>query len=178
VVPPPKVDLLRYHGVVAPNYKFRSLIVPELPAESDDDPDARCRRQTRQAGGDAAGDDIARRGAEDGAVSPERQDPCRGDAPRVPGVDRAPATLLARYLDWAQLLARVYAVDVLACRRCGGRMKVVAFLTESDVTRKIRNHLDLPSVPPEPRPGRTRDPTPGSRGWGDEWFVDPPGFDS
>jgi hypothetical protein len=58
-------------------------------------------------------------------------------------------------------------------------MRVIAFLSESDVTRRILDHLGLPSAPPEPRRARSRDPTTsGFGGWDDEMFVDPPGFDS
>jgi hypothetical protein len=186
LVPPPKVNLLRYHGALAPNCKFRPLIVPDLPVEPDGGPGARCRRNEKTAAAtdeptivaaSAAGDDrIACRGPGRGAATGENGAGGRGDGPLVPGLDRAPASLLARHLDWAQLLARVYGVDVLACARCGGRMRIIAFLTESDVTRKILDHLGLPSGPPEPRRARSRDPTLFA-GWGDEMFVDPaPGF--
>src|SRR5262249_49447611 len=40
----------------------------------------------------------------------------------LPPPARVPATLLARRLDWAALLARVFAIDVLRCSECrGGR---------------------------------------------------------
>jgi hypothetical protein len=53
-------------------------------------------------------------------------------------------------------------------------MHVIAFLTESDVTRKILDHLGLPSASPEPRRVRSRDPTASDfGGWGDEMFGDP-----
>src|SRR6266545_4716636 len=46
-----------------------------------------------------------------------------------PAPARLPATILARRLDWAALLARVFAIDVLRCSECGGRRRVLAFLT-------------------------------------------------
>ena len=49
-------------------------------------------------------------------------------------------------LDWAALLLRVFAVDVLACP-CGGRRQVMAFITEVPVVREILEHLQLPSTP-------------------------------
>ena len=30
---------------------------------------------------------------------------------------------------WAEMIRKVYEVDLLICPRCGGRMRVVAFLT-------------------------------------------------
>lgn len=50
---------------------------------------------------------------------------------------RFPATIFARRLDWATLLARVFAIDVLRCSACGGRRRVLAFLTDSTVVAKI-----------------------------------------
>ena len=45
-----------------------------------------------------------------------------------------------------------FAVDVLACPRCGGRMRVVATIEDPVVIRKILTHLGLPTAVPAPRP--------------------------
>ena len=50
-------------------------------------------------------------------------------------------------LDWAGLLRRTFAVDVLACVRCGGRRQVLAYVTAPDGVRVILKHLELPSRP-------------------------------
>ena len=69
---------------------------------------------------------------------------------------RVPATVLARRLDWAALLQRVFAIDVLECPNCSGRMRILAFITDPLVTRRILDHLGLPSsrprAPPRPLP--------------------------
>jgi hypothetical protein len=63
---------------------------------------------------------------------------------------RARPEVRERRLDWAALLQRVYATDVLACGKCGGRMRVMAFVTDHDVVRAILEHLGLPaSAPPQ-----------------------------
>lgn len=62
-----------------------------------------------------------------------------------------------RRLKWAALLMRVFAVDVLACEKCGGSMRMLAILTDSKVTQHILKHLGLPHVPPLRKP--VRDPT-------------------
>jgi hypothetical protein len=49
-------------------------------------------------------------------------------------------------LEWAALLRRVFALDVLSCP-CGGQRQVVAFITEVRVVREILEHLHLPSKP-------------------------------
>ncbi len=52
---------------------------------------------------------------------------------------------------WARLLAKVFQVDPLVCRRCGGPLKVVAYITDSLAIRQILEHLDL-SPPEKPPP--------------------------
>ena len=42
---------------------------------------------------------------------------------------------------WANLIRRVYEVDPLVCPRCGAEMRVVAFITEPRVIRRIVDHL-------------------------------------
>ncbi|KYF83872.1 hypothetical protein BE20_00020 [Sorangium cellulosum] len=48
---------------------------------------------------------------------------------------------------WAQLLRRIYLVDVLACR-CGGRRAYVADISDSEVVVAILAHLGLPTEAP------------------------------
>ena len=45
-------------------------------------------------------------------------------------------------------MQRVFAVDVLHCKHCGGRRKLIALITDAVVVRKILDHLGLPSEPP------------------------------
>ena len=42
---------------------------------------------------------------------------------------------------WAKLIAKVYEVDPLVCRKCGGEMKVVAVIIDPVEVEKIRRHL-------------------------------------
>lgn len=53
-----------------------------------------------------------------------------------------------RNYTWAELLKRVFLVDVLVCDRCGGRMKVLCAVHPPDAIRKILDCLGLPSRPP------------------------------
>ena len=43
---------------------------------------------------------------------------------------------------WAQLIYRIYEVDPLTCRQCGAQMRIVAFINEPSVIRKILAHLN------------------------------------
>ena len=49
---------------------------------------------------------------------------------------------------WADLLKKVFAVDVLACPDCGGRLQVIAFIADDTVARRILLHLRLDSRGP------------------------------
>ena len=53
---------------------------------------------------------------------------------------------------WAAMIRKVYEVDPVVCPKCGGRMKVVAFLTEYAVVDRIIDHLKLTFVADKPPP--------------------------
>ncbi|MGE0869986.1 MAG: IS91 family transposase, partial [Kofleriaceae bacterium] len=54
-----------------------------------------------------------------------------------------PMMTLARRLDWAALLRRVFGDDVTHCPRCGDHLRVLAFLTDPAVTARILDHLGV-----------------------------------
>src|SRR5213593_5011 len=96
--------------------------------------------------------------------SPDARDPpLSGGAARVPQHDTpivhgdAAASpdnpTRARRLDWAALLKRCFAVDVLVCPSCRGPMHILAFIDDERLARRILAHLGLPSrAPPRPPP--------------------------
>jgi hypothetical protein len=51
------------------------------------------------------------------------------------------ATDRQRSLSWAQRLKRVFAIDIEVCRRCGGKLKVIASIEKPAVTERILEHL-------------------------------------
>jgi len=63
-----------------------------------------------------------------------------------------------RYRSWAALMRRAFGLDVLACPRCGGRLRLIAILEEPAVVAKILAHLDRSSSadPPGPAPPAER----------------------
>ena len=61
-------------------------------------------------------------------------------------------------------MRRVFELDVLACPRCGGRLRLIAVLEASDTTARILRHLHLPTEVPPPAPAR---PPPDV----DDWAV-------
>lgn len=55
---------------------------------------------------------------------------------------------------WAAMIRKVYEVDPLVCSKCGGTMKVIAFITDHPVVDRIINHLRLSFVADKPPPPR------------------------
>lgn len=53
----------------------------------------------------------------------------------------ASATERQRPLTWAQRLKRVFAIDIEVCRRCGGRLRVIASIEDPAVIERILAHL-------------------------------------
>ena len=49
---------------------------------------------------------------------------------------------------WSDLMKRVFAADVLACIHCRGRLRILATLRAPEITRRILDHLGIPSRPP------------------------------
>ncbi len=70
-----------------------------------------------------------------------------GERP-VPGdgeLDMPTPSQRERRREWARLLAKVFEVDPLRCR-CGGTMRVVAFILAPVVIRKILQHRRQPEL--------------------------------
>jgi len=60
----------------------------------------------------------------------------------------------ARGQSWAALMARTFGFDVLACPRCGGRLRLVALIEQATVIERILRHLGVPTATPASRPAR------------------------
>ena len=57
---------------------------------------------------------------------------------------------------WANLIRRVYEVDPLVCPRCGAEMRIIGFITEPSLVRRILDHIRKRNrssrPPPHPQP--------------------------
>lgn len=128
LVPAPRAHLTRHAGVLDPAAKWRSLIVPQSqPPTLPDTADAT----------------VASASAPDSTATPG----ATGDGGSQPGPCRH-----GRNYTWAELMKRVWELDVLACPRCLGRLKIVAAIHPPDATRKILECLGLPSRAPPVSP--------------------------
>ena len=76
----------------------------------------------------------AREAATAGVTSPHAAQTARA----APAPDPDMRTLRHR---WAELIRRIYEVDPLACPRCGGPMRIIAFITQPKVIHTILAHL-------------------------------------
>ena len=107
LVPRPWINLTRYHGVLAPNAKWRSRIVPASRTDNE--------------------------GAEK-----------RGGHIGVPGEEKE-----KEYRHpWADLLRHVFNIEMTICPYCGGRVKMIAVITQPDAIEKILNHIYSKHHPP------------------------------
>jgi hypothetical protein len=108
LIPPPRLNLVRYHGILAPNAHDRSQVVPSPPVPT---------------------------------------------AAPAPGGSPVPLIRPHR-LPWAALLARVFALDVTVCPACGGRLRLIAALTDPASVRRYLQGVGLPTQPPPLIPPR------------------------
>ena len=93
----------------------------------------------------------------DAVVPDEKPGTTRARRRKHPGdEDQAtedPETRSRRYT-WAELLLRVFRIDLLECPHCHGRCRVIALITDPPVIRAILTCLDLDLDPPSLHPPR------------------------
>jgi len=137
LIPMPRTNRLRFHGVFAPNSPHRSRVVPQ--PEVIDEPLPDCEHLEVQEG--------------EGGTTSKRGD--KGDGKKKKSRDPSQTTANnSRRLGWAKCMARVFKLDVLQCPKCQGEMQMIAFITEGPVIRKILKSVGLATAPPKPHPAR------------------------
>ena len=77
-----------------------------------------------------------------------------------------PRTAMRRRMSWAELMKRVFEVDVLECPVCKGPMRIIAEITDRKVIQQFLTALDLPSEAPEIQ--RARPPPQTEFDWDNE----------
>jgi hypothetical protein len=168
LIPRPHVNLLIHHGALASHARARphiiALVVPLEPVPSavhdPAGPITAVPVTTAPVTAAPATAASTARAASRGAPSPP------GDTVDAPVVERVATR---RYWAWADLMRRVFALDVLACSTCGGRLRFIATIEDPPVVQRILAHVGLPTTVPEASPAR---PPPAA---GDTLAFDFPG---
>ncbi len=114
LTPRPGINLVLYHGVLAPHARWRSRVVLTDPTDP------------------SAPNLVSAPDASDGSVAVPQARP--------------------RHWAWAQLMERAFGVDVLACPRCAGRLRLVATVEDPRAIRAILESLGLPAEASPPAP--------------------------
>jgi len=71
---------------------------------------------------------------------------------RLPAAPATETQTRAERETWAALMRITFDLDVLACPRCGGRLRHIATILDGRVARKILEHLGLPARAPPASP--------------------------
>ena len=66
--------------------------------------------------------------------------------------DHTPAGSGKGRMRWAQLLKRVFDIDIERCPHCRGQLKLIAAIEEPAVIERILTHLGLAAQPPPRAP--------------------------
>jgi len=119
--------MLRYHGVLAPNAKLRSEIVPKLAAPARP-PSAAAPVQLTLLG---VGPSIASAEAVGGSA----------------WIGHAEAPPPTRH-PWSLLIRHVFSVDMNLCEKCGAQTRVVGFATTPRAVERALQRAGLAAQPP------------------------------
>jgi len=165
ITPRPHINLLLYHGLLAPRARWRpsasfapAVVAPPAP---------------RSAAAGALAPRVPLPTARGAVASPSAVPPSPWPVtpasvptsharPVAPAASRSspPAERARRAWAWADLMRRIFAIDVLACAGCGGRLRFLATIEAPPIVNQILAHLGLPTERPALIPARAP-PHPG-----------------
>jgi hypothetical protein len=137
LVPRPRLHLIRFHGVLAPNARLRPEIIPSPGRQAGDAPSFSCQAGTVPVPGFPTV-------------------PVNAHTPSGDHAEALPPAAPAR-LSWARLLKRVFEIDLEHCPHCGGPLTIIAAIEHPPVIAKILAHLGLPARAPPRSPARSFD---------------------
>ena len=163
LVPPPRFHLVRYHGVLGPSARARREVVP---ATTQTEHNASAPKSLQGAGaepltpvgpssqtGAGPASDAWAKIPLQGLLAAGRKVPSIESLPLASTIESSGGlSSRPRRLGWAELLRRVFAIDVLECPRCGARMRWLSVVHPPEATRAILECLDLPARAPPTGP--------------------------
>lgn len=129
LIPPPRRHRRRYYGVLAPNAPLRAVVTALAANDEAPLPTAITEVPPTSASGTTVPNTT------------------------VEVLDEPAHRKAVRYV-WALLLARIYEVLPLICPKCGGEMRIIAFINEPPVIHEILGHLGEPTAAPSLAPAR------------------------
>lgn len=127
LVPTPRAHLVRFSGVLGPAAKWRSSIVPPFEAVSETSAAAVPSTLTTES-------------------PPPESNPADDGNPVAEQAGKR--TKRRKNYSWAELIQRVFAADLTVCGKCGGRLRLISPIHPPVATRKVLDHIGLPSKPP------------------------------
>jgi hypothetical protein len=75
-----------------------------------------------------------------------------GTDDQVPALIDSDISRKAFRKNWARLIQKIHNVNPLVCSKCMGTMKIISFIEEEQLVKKILKHLDLWDVKRKPPP--------------------------
>jgi hypothetical protein len=82
--------------------------------------------------------------------------------PHAPNGGRRRRSPVTRRYPWAELLRRVFEIEVFVCPHCGGARRLLAAITAPEAIEKVLRAMGPPSEVAELSPARA---PPGGQGW-------------
>jgi hypothetical protein len=160
LVPPPRFNVVRYYGVLAPAATLRPCIVPE-DKTTIAPTNLSCPARIDTSKTDSV---LAPASTIRPLIVPEDKTtiaPTHSGCPAKTGTTKTDSAntnekrgMQPRNYSWAQLMMRVFEVDVLSCSRCGGRMRVLCAINSPPAIQKILACLGLPTRAPPIAPAK------------------------
>ena len=76
----------------------------------------------------------------------------------IPSIMEPEGSSKAFRKNWARLIQKIYEIDPLCCPKCSGKMKILSFIEDPEVIKKILKHLGMWTIKARPPP-RTSAPS-------------------
>ncbi len=174
LIPPPRANQVRYHGILAPCASGRDRVVPgarrvastaAAPEEGNQEAPCAIDRSRTCRPPEVEARSVSRipetelasaAGTEADFGTSHSAQAYQGPGPAQQVVPRPVPSARPQRLPWADLLQRVFGLQALRCQ-CGNPMRVLAAITEPAIAKNILDCMGLPARAPPLQPARAPD---------------------